>query len=160
MTSASRLPLLLTVQRHHLETPGGEVHPALTTFRTAVQQAREQGLPLILVQWDGDLFDAAPETFSREWVLHPDIRAEAGDLLVRASRPDPFAAETDKGTLGTYLRSLGQTELAVWALPDAPELAAALEHAPQHGLTLHVMPLQGVMDEATASDTNLTLETT
>lgn len=141
MTSVPRLPLFLTVQRHHLERPSGEDHPALVQFRTQLQQAREQHLPAILVQWDGGLFEGAPETFSREWVLHPDTRAEEGDLLVRADRHDLFSATTDKGTLATYLRGLGYTELAVWALPHAPELKAALEYAPQHGLTLYPQSL-------------------
>ncbi|GHG03202.1 hypothetical protein GCM10017783_14450 [Deinococcus piscis] len=142
MTFASRLPLFLTVQRHHLETSAGD-HPALPLLRERLQQARS-GSGAILVQWDGGLFPGAAETFSRGWVLHPDIRAEEGDLLVRASSSDPFAGQLPEGdsTLAAHLQALGCTELDVLALPGSPELAAAQAHAAGYGLTLHLLPLK------------------
>ncbi|WP_261664163.1 isochorismatase [Deinococcus sp. Marseille-Q6407] len=141
MTSVSRLPLFVTVQRHHFDTSAGD-HPRLRHFRQRLQQAREQGLPVILVQWDGGLFPQTPDTFSRDWVLHPDIRAEDGDLLVRASGRDPFSGELIGGqTLAAQLQAMGVTELDVLAVPDAPELTAVLDSATQYGLTLHVLPL-------------------
>lgn len=147
MTSPSRLPLFLTVQRHHLETSGGP-HPALRPLRDQLQQAREQGQPVTLVQWDGGLFEGSPETFSRGWVLHPDIRAEEGDLLVRASSTDPFAGQLPEGgtTLAEHLQAIGCTELDVWALPGSPELDAAQRCAAEYGLTLHPVALPAAPD--------------
>ncbi|ADY26467.1 hypothetical protein Deipr_1318 [Deinococcus proteolyticus MRP] len=143
MTSASRLPLFLTVQRHYFETSSSADQLSVHPFRQQLQEARDQGLPVILVQWDGGLFPDTPETFSRGWVLHPDIRAEEGDLLVRASSTDPFAGQLPEGdiTLAQHLQGLDCRELDVLALPGSPELAAAQEYAAQYGLTLHLAPV-------------------
>lgn len=120
-------------------------------FREQIAQARAQGLPVILVQWDGGLFADTPDTFSRDWVLFPDIRAEEGDLLVRAGTTDPFVSElpaetadpahtapTADRTLADHLKAQGWTHLEVLALPETPELAATLAAAQQHGLDLRV----------------------
>ncbi|MDO4262940.1 MAG: isochorismatase [Deinococcus sp.] len=141
MSYTSRLPLFLTVQRHYFETSADEV--AVHPLRQRLQEARDQGRPIILVQWDGGLFPQSADTFSRGWVLHPDLRAEEGDLLVRAGSTDPFAGQLPGGdtTLAAHLQTLGCTELDVIALPGAPELEAAQQCAGQYGLTLHPMPL-------------------
>lgn len=71
-------------------------------------------------------------TFSRAWTLHPDFRAEQGDLLVRATLPDAFAGSD----LAAQLHASAVQTLQVLALPGTPELGATTAAAQTHGFTV------------------------
>ena len=114
--------LLLNVQRRDLEGQPQE-RAVARPGQQQVEAARAAGQLLVLVQWDGD--EANP-TFSRGWALHPDFRAEAGEVLVRAGLPDAFA-DSD---LDAQLRARGVRRLALLALPDhAAEVQATAASA-------------------------------
>jgi nicotinamidase-related amidase len=130
--------ILLNVQRQRLEHQPHE-REVTRGWAQRIDHAREQGQLIVLIQWDGAPEGAAaegpqaePETFSKGWTLHPDFRAEAGDLLVRARRPDAFAG-TD---LEAELRARAVRELHFLALPDAPELAVTAHSAREAGFTV------------------------
>lgn len=114
MSSTSQALVLLSAQRSQLEGRADERELTLDWNRQ-VTGAREAGHLLVFVQWDGgDGEDAA--TFSRGWTLYPDFRAEAGEVLVRAARPDAFAG-TD---LDAELRARGVRDLELLGLdPEA-----------------------------------------
>lgn len=110
--------VLLTAQRHHLEE-----HPAEQAvsqmWQAQVRSARAVGHLVVHVQWDGEE-GTSGETFSRGWVHHPDFRAEAHDLRIRARVPDAFA-----GTgLDAELHGHAVRELHLLALPGTDLLPA------------------------------------
>lgn len=119
--------LLLHVQRHDLEGHPDE-RALLRDWAHRTLAAREHGDLIALVQWDGeDGAENAP--FTRPWTLHPDLRAETGDLLLRARRPDAFAG-TD---LEAQLRARAVRDLFVLGLPGTPELDATARSATAAG---------------------------
>lgn len=89
MTSTPVALVLLTAQRHHLEDHPQE-QALSAAWQKRLQSARAAGHLVVHVQWDGAL-GTPGETFSRGWVLHPDFRAETGDLPLRATHPNAFA---------------------------------------------------------------------
>ncbi|MFD1731332.1 isochorismatase family protein [Deinococcus malanensis] len=125
--------LLLNAQRHYLEDQPDE--PALSrAWRAQVQAAREAGHLLVFVQWDGHE-GTSGETFTRGWVIHPDLRAEAGDLRVRATSPDAF----DGSGLDTLLRSLGVQVVELLALPGSEEGEVTTRSAQALGYTVNLV---------------------
>lgn len=124
---------LLTSQRHHLEELPRE-QAVSQLWQARVAQARAAGQLIVHVQWDGE-GGTAGETFSRGWVLHPDFRAEAGDLLVRATEPDAFA----RSTLDAELRGRAVRELRLLALPGADVLAVTAQTARALGYEVRVL---------------------
>lgn len=88
MTLTPKALLLLSVQRYQFQERPDEREVAREWLRH-IEAARAAGDLIALVQWDGA--EGHPnETFSKGWTLHPDFRAEAGDLLVRAQEPNAF----------------------------------------------------------------------
>lgn len=130
MTLTPTALMLLNVQRHQLEDQPHE-REVTRDWAHRVESAREHGDLIVLVQWDGAP-DTPGETFSKGWTLHPDFRAEAGDLLVRAARPDAFA-RTD---LSAQLHGRAVRDLFLLALPDTPELEATARGAQQAGFSV------------------------
>ncbi|WP_216324621.1 isochorismatase family protein [Deinococcus aestuarii] len=133
MTSMPVALVLLTAQRHHLES-----HPQEQALSVAWQRrvlsARAAGYLVVHVQWDGA--EGTPgATFSRGWVLHPDFRAEAGDLPLRATHPDAFAGSG----LDAELRRRGVTELHLLTLPETEMLPATAETARGLGYGVRVL---------------------
>lgn len=96
MNNPSTALVLLTTQRHHLESRPDE-RAVARLWRMRVEAARAVGQVIVHVQWDG-----APgtlgETFSRGWVHHPDFRVEERDLRVRARGKTPLRAATSTPT--------------------------------------------------------------
>lgn len=119
MTLTPTALLLLSVQRHHL-TDRPDERQLSHDWRRRVEDAREQRQLVVLVQWDGEA-GSAGETFSKGWTLYPDFRAEAGDLLIRATQPDAFAGSDLDAALraravrDVRLLGLGGEELRVTA---------------------------------------------
>ncbi|WP_102128108.1 isochorismatase family protein [Deinococcus planocerae] len=136
MTSTPVALLLLTAQRHHLED-----HPQERALSAAWQRrvlsARAAGSLVVHVQWDG-ASGTPGETFSRGWVLHPDFRAEAGDLPLRAAHPDAFAGSG----LDAELRRRGVTKLHLLTLPGTELLPATAETARGLGYEVRVFEAQ------------------
>ena len=130
MSPASHALVLLSAQRSSLEGRADERELALDWTRH-VTQAREAGQALVLVQWDGEA-GTDHDTFSRAWTLYPDFRAEEGEVLVRATRPDAFA-----GTgLDAELRARGVRTLTLLGLePGALEHTAASARALGYAVT-------------------------
>lgn len=89
MLSTPVAVLLLSAQRYQLE---GQPHEReiVRNWTRHLEVAREVGQLVVLIQWDGTP-DTPGETFGKGWILHPDFRAEEGDLMLRAQRPDAFA---------------------------------------------------------------------
>ncbi|WP_188971461.1 cysteine hydrolase family protein [Deinococcus aerolatus] len=127
--------LFLSVQRWRLEGHPHERELARGWAR-AVDEARAGGQLIVLLQWDGAA-DTPGETFGKGWTLHPDFRAEAGDLLIRAMLPDAFA-HTD---LAAELHARAVRDLVLLARPDAPEAAATAGSAQAAGFTVRVLDL-------------------
>lgn len=133
MTSTPVALVLLTAQRHHLEHHPDGARVA-QRWLGRVGEARAAGHLIVHVQWDGP--EGTPgETFSRGWVLHPDFRAEAGDLPLRATMPDAFAGSGLDGEL----RRRGVTELQVLTLPGVEVLPATAETARRLGYGVRVL---------------------
>lgn len=130
MSSTSQALVLLSAQRSSLEGRADERELTLDWHRQ-VTQAREAGHLLVFVQWDGGEGGSA-ETFSRGWTLYPDFRAEEGEVLVRAARPDAFA-----GTgLDAELRARGVRDLELLGLEgDALEQTAGSARALGYAVT-------------------------
>ena len=123
--------MLLNAQRHYLEEQSDE--PALSrTWRARVQAAREAGHLLVFVQWDGGE-GTSGETFTRGWVIHPDLRAEVGDLRVRATSPDAF----DGSRLDELLRSHGVEVVELLTLPGGEEGEVTARTAQALGYTVN-----------------------
>lgn len=133
MTSTPVALVLLTAQRHHLEDHPQE-RALLADWQKRVQTARAAGHLVVHVQWDGAQ-DTPGATFSRGWVLHPDFRAEAGDLPLRATHPDAFAGSG----LDAELRRRGVTELHLLTLPETEMLPATAETARGLGYEVRVL---------------------
>ncbi|WP_339096790.1 isochorismatase family protein [Deinococcus sp. VB343] len=105
MTLTPRALVLLSVQRHHLHDHPHERELAREGLRQ-MGAAREGGELIALVQWDGEEGSPA-QTFSKDWTLYPDFRAEAGDVLVRAQQPDAFhGSDLDAALRGRAVRHL------------------------------------------------------
>ncbi|MHA0034724.1 isochorismatase family protein [Deinococcus sp. PESE-13] len=122
MTLTPRALLLLSAQRHYLHDRPDEREVA-RDWQRHVEQARADGDLIALVQWDGEE-GSAGETFSKGWILYPDFRAEAGDVLVRAQVPDAFAGSD----LDAALRGRAVRELTLLGLPGE-ELEATAQAA-------------------------------
>lgn len=122
--------VLLNVQRHHLEDRPDE-REITRTWAHQVDEARSQGQLIVIVQWDGEA-GSDHETFSRGWILHPDFRAETGDLLIRARKPDAFATSG----LDAELKARAVQSLHFLSLPGSPEEAVMAGQAAQHGYAL------------------------
>lgn len=123
--------LVLHAQRHLLP----DEHMAPAAWRHHVNAARDAGQLVILVQWDGP--PGTPgETFTRGWTLHPDLRVEAGELALRAARPDAF-----RGTdLDAQLRAHAVRELHLLAWPEPPEREATAATARSLGYAVTFLP--------------------
>lgn len=134
MALTPRALLLLSAQRAFLETSPDE-RALSRAWQRQVEEARAEQSLIVLVQWerpdsgpqgaaqlpgftagaDGAQPGARPpEAFSREWTLHPDFRAEAGDLLIRTTSPDAF--EGSHPDLDAELRARAVRELRILAL--------------------------------------------
>lgn len=133
MTLKHTALVLLNVQRHHLE---GQAHEREVTRDWAhqVETARAHGDLVVLVQWDGQP-DTPSETFSKGWTLHPDFRAESGDLLVRATLPSAFTGSD----LAAELHGRAVRDLFLLGLPEAPELEATAKAAQEAGFGVTVL---------------------
>jgi len=128
--------VLLTAQRHHLEELPAE-QAVSRAWQARVRTARAAGHLIVHVQWDEEA-GTPGETYSRGWVHHPDFRAEADDLSLRAPRPDAFA-----GTgLDAELHGRAVRELHLLALPEADVLpvTAAMQLRVQPGARKGVGP--------------------
>ncbi|MEF2280102.1 isochorismatase [Deinococcus sp. YIM 134068] len=136
MTPSPVALVLLTAQRHHLEGHPDEGRVS-QRWQRRVLSARAASHLVVHVQWDGA--EGTPgATFSRGWVHHPDFRAEAGDLPLRATPPDAFA-----GTgLDAELRRRDVRELELLALPGADVLPATLETARALGYEVRVLDVE------------------
>ncbi|GMA14759.1 isochorismatase family protein [Deinococcus metallilatus] len=133
MTSTPTALVLLTAQRHHLEALPHE-QAVSRAWQARVQAARAAGHLIVHVQWEGE--PGTPgETFSRGWVLHPDFRAEATDLPVRATAPDAFAGSG----LDAALRSRGVRELHLLALPGSEVRPETAQTARELGYRVDVL---------------------
>lgn len=119
--------LLLNVQRHHLEDQPHKREVARNWSRQ-IDVAREVGQLITLIQWDGQP-DTPSETFGKGWTLHPDFRAETGDLMLRAAGPDAFAG-TD---LDAQLKARAVRELVLLSLRGDALARATAERAAQLG---------------------------
>ncbi|EYB67401.1 isochorismatase hydrolase [Deinococcus phoenicis] len=133
MTLTPTALVLLTAQRHHLEEVPSE-QAVSQAWQARVRSARAAGHLIVHVQWDGAA-GTAGETFSRGWVLHPDFRAEATDLPVRATEPDAFAGSG----LDAELRGRAVRELHLLALPGSDVLAATAQTARALGYRVEVL---------------------
>ncbi|PNY82964.1 isochorismatase [Deinococcus koreensis] len=100
-----------------------------------VESAREHRDLIVLVQWDGAP-DTPGETFGKGWTLHPDFRAEAGDLLVRAVRPDPFRS----ADLGALLHGRAVRDVFLLGLEGTPELEVTARAAQEAGFGVVLLP--------------------
>ena len=133
MSPTTAALVLLTAQRHHLEALPDE-RVVTRAWQARVEAARTAGHLIVHVQWEG-----APgtpgETFSRGWVLHPDFRSEATDLLLRATEPDAFS----HSGLDAALRERGVRELHLLALPGVQVLAATAATARALGYRVEVL---------------------
>lgn len=125
--------VLLTAQRHHLEGLPDE-QAVSQRWQGQVRAARAAGHLVVHIQWDGEA-DTPGETFSRGWVHHPDFRAEAGDLPLRAAGLDAFA----RTPLDAELRGRAVRELRLLALPGAAVLPATTESARALGYAVQVL---------------------
>ncbi|UBV42661.1 isochorismatase family protein [Deinococcus taeanensis] len=126
--------LLLNAQRHDLDDrPDGRV--LARDWAHHVAEARSRGWLVTFVQWDAP-HGAAWVTFSRDWTLHPDFRAEQGDVLVRAALPDAF----EGSELSAQLHARAVQTLHVLALPGTPAAEATLHSARKQGF--EVAPLE------------------
>lgn len=127
--------VLLNVQRHHLEDHHQERELA-RLWAHEVDEARTRGELIVMIQWDGEpASDHA--TFTRGWTLHPDFRAETGDLLVRAVKPDAFATSALDGEL----RARAVQRMQFLALGNNPEHAIMTAQATAHGYEVASHPL-------------------
>lgn len=124
--------VLLTAQRHHLEGRPDEAAVS-RRWQARVEAARAAGQLIVHIQWDGEA-GTPGETFSRGWVHHPDFRAEAGDLPLRAAGPDAFA----RTALDAELRGRAVRELHLLALPGAVVLAPTERAARALGYAVRV----------------------
>ncbi|MFC4638072.1 isochorismatase family protein [Deinococcus hohokamensis] len=115
--------VLLNAQRHYLEEQPDE-HALSLRWQAQVEAARRAGHLVVFVQWDGE-DGTAGETFTRGWVLHPDFRAEAGELRVRAIAPDAFHGSD----LDALLRGRAVRVLELLALPGSEEGEATAQTA-------------------------------
>lgn len=130
--------MLLNVQLHDLED---QPHEREVTRRWAhhIEEARQRGELIVIVQWDGEA-DSDHATFSRGWILHPDFRAEAGDLLIRAVKPDVFASSD----LDAELKARAVREIRLLALPDAQEAEVTARCAAALGYRVKAVESAGV----------------
>lgn len=130
MTLTPTALVLLNVQRHELQEHPQERQLA-RDWAQRVESARAHGDLIVLVQWDG-----APgtpeETFSRGWTLHPDFRAEAGELLLRATRPDAFQGSD----LAAALHGRAVRDVFLLGLEGGPELEATARAAQEAGFSV------------------------
>lgn len=122
--------MLLNVQRQFLEGHPHERELA-RTWAHEVDEARARGELIVILQWDGEV-DSDHPTFSRGWTLHSDFRAEAGDLLLRASRPDAFLSSG----LEAELKARAVRDLRFLALDDSAEASAMTQRARELGFTV------------------------
>lgn len=130
MSLTPRALVLLHAQRHHLDDQPHEREVA-RRWTQAIDEARGRGERIVLIQWDGEVGGEHP-TFSRGWTLYPDFRAEEGDLLLRAVKPDAFASSN----LDAELRARAVQELYFLALEGLPEAEAMAEQARGRGYTV------------------------
>ncbi|WP_112778683.1 isochorismatase family protein [Deinococcus koreensis] len=134
MTLTPTALVLLNVQRHELEGHPQERELA-RDWAHRVESAREHRDLIVLVQWDGAP-DTPGETFGKGWTLHPDFRAEAGDLLVRAVRPDPFRS----ADLGALLHGRAVRDVFLLGLEGTPELEVTARAAQEAGFGVVLLP--------------------
>ncbi|MBZ9752084.1 isochorismatase family protein [Deinococcus sp. HMF7604] len=128
--------LLLNAQRHDLDDRPDERQLA-RDWAHLVDEARAQGWLIAYVQWDGAEEEGTWATFSKAWTLHPDFRAEQGDVLVRASLPDAFTGSD----LGAQLHARAVQTLHLLALPGTPEQTATAASAAEQGFTVLTLEL-------------------
>lgn len=127
MTLTPTALLLLSAQRHHLTDRPDERSLSRAWLRQ-VEAARAAGQLVAFVQWDGE--GQGDETFSKGWTLYPDFRAEAGELLIRATQPDAFAgSDLDAALRGRAVRELRLLGLPGEALHITAQSAQALGYA-------------------------------
>ncbi len=120
MTTPSAL-LLLGLQQAALEGEHAVPNAAelSANLNALALRARAQGAWLVYVQHDE--VPGVDEPLTRGWLLHPDFRAESGELQLRASAPNAF-----EGTnLDPELRALKVTRLTVAGLPSGSVAATA-----------------------------------
>ncbi|MFC4456638.1 isochorismatase family protein [Deinococcus sonorensis] len=110
--------IVLHAQRHRLDDRP-ITDPLLQQARRQIAQARQQGILVVYLQHDGQEGDP-DQPFTRGWTLHPEFRAEAGDLLLRVTDDDAFQGSR----LDAELRHLGVQTLTLLAL-DAGGAARA-----------------------------------
>ncbi len=124
--------LLLDAQRcHHEALEAGDGRAAgtrLSTWRSAVNEARGRGDVVVFVQRDGPA-GSDHEPLTRGWTLHPDFRVEERDVLLRVGHADAF----ESSALTLELRSRGVTRLSLLALPHSPAASATRAGAAQAG---------------------------
>ncbi|WP_291428578.1 isochorismatase family protein [Deinococcus sp.] len=130
MTLTPNALLLLNAQRHDLEDRNDQ-RALVRDWAHHVDGARAAGWLVAFVQWDAPP-GADWETFSKGWTLHPDFRAEQGDVLIRAAGPDAF----EGSDLAAQLHGRAVQNLHVLALPGTPELAATLASAQAGGFVI------------------------
>lgn len=127
MPLTPRALVLLNAQRHFLDDQPHE-REVTRTWRQAVNDSRERGELIVLIQWDGEPQSEHP-TFSRGWTLYPDFRVEDGDLLLRAAGPDAFLTSS----LDAELRARAVREVCFLALPESREAKVMAEQAQARG---------------------------
>lgn len=130
MTLSAHALLLLNAQRHDLDDRPDERSVA-RDWAHHVDEARAQGWVVAFVQWDAP-HGANWDTFSKEWTLHPDFRAEQGDVLVRAEMPDAF----EGSELAAQLHARAVQSLHLLALSGTPALDATLASAEAQGFRI------------------------
>ncbi|SEJ80089.1 Nicotinamidase-related amidase [Deinococcus reticulitermitis] len=136
MTLTPTALLLLSVQRHHL-TDRPDERQLSREWLQRVEEARAARHLVVLVQWDGEA-GSDSETFSKGWTLYPDFRAEAGELLVRATQPDAFAGSD----LDAALHSRAVRELRLLGL-DGEELQVTAQTARRLGYAVQILQEAG-----------------
>ncbi|MFC4426641.1 isochorismatase family protein [Deinococcus navajonensis] len=134
MTLTPTALVLLNAQRHYLEEQPNE-HALSLQWQARVEAARRAGHLVVFVQWNGEA-GTSGETFTRGWVLHPDFRAQAGELLVRATSPDAF----EGSDLNALLHSRAVRVVMLLSLPGSEEETATAETARQLGYTVDMAP--------------------
>ncbi|AWT34296.1 hypothetical protein GCM10008956_24660 [Deinococcus arenae] len=130
MTLSAHALLLLNAQRHDLDDRPDE-RAVARDWAHHVAEARAQGWVVAFVQWDAP-HGAGWDTFSKDWTLHPDFRAEQGDVLVRAELPDAFAGSE----LAAQLHARAVQSLHLLALSGTPALDATLASAEAQGFRI------------------------
>ena len=98
-----RALLVIDVQNEYFTGKLPVTYPAgsLTNVLSAMDAARDKGLPVVVIQHASPQPDAAVfRKNSKEWELHPEVAARMHDVLIHKSLPGSFTATM----LETWLR--------------------------------------------------------